>query len=278
MHEFLHDGTVIHTKLFYVLFRGKRRYYDVKPTYNIKKSIFEFEAYLYPPAMLLPSTWKRFGYTPDDVALTFERLDACFVWVLSLLLLAGKYEPEAASAGVRSTFQSPFTFLFISRKTVFDIFIASHMQYLNTVTKSVLCFERPDHRPLLPKVYIDKSTFIGLMNMVPDRCPSFCWTAVYPTAWDFKDIKMIPVSYDALNNLVYMVRIISKQVHESIPIKPKKCIVCLPVYVIIGDESYVLSEEACFVAQSSAPCAKRKTGIHNKKSSAAKKVKTEKKN
>ena len=47
MKEFLHDGTVIHTKIFYILMRGKRRYYETKPSANSKKSIFEFEEIIF---------------------------------------------------------------------------------------------------------------------------------------------------------------------------------------------------------------------------------------
>lgn len=278
MKEFLNDGTVIHTKIYYVLIRGKRRYYETKPVINLKKTIFEFEAYMYPPAMLLPSTWTRYGYTAGDVSLTFERLDACFVWGISLMLLAGTYEPEAAAAGVRSTFQSPFSFLFISRKTVFDVFLATQLNQLNSATQSILCFERPDHKPLLPKIYIDCSDFVNLMKMVPDRHPSFCWTAVYPSAWTFKDIQMVPVTYDEEHNLVYMVRILSRKVYDSITFKPKKCIITLPIHIIVDREEYVLSEEACFVAQTPFTNKKRRNASETEKLSAGKKKsKTEKK-
>jgi hypothetical protein len=249
MKEFLHDGTVIHTKIFYILMRGKRRYYETKPSANSKKSIFEFEAYMHPPAMLLPSTWLRYNYTPEDVSLTFERLDASFVWGISLMLLAGVYEPEAAAAGVRSTFQSPFHFLFISRKTVFDVFLSTQLEYLNKSSQSVLCYERLDHKPLLPKVYVDQADFISLRTMIPKRHPSFCWTVTYPEYYSFKDIKMVPVTYDDEHNLIYMVRIIEKSVYDAIPIKPKKCLMTLPVNVFVGSDHYILSEEACFFSQ-----------------------------
>ena len=40
MHEFLNEGTVIHTKIFYTLQRGKRHYKEKKPEKVNKKAIF----------------------------------------------------------------------------------------------------------------------------------------------------------------------------------------------------------------------------------------------
>ncbi len=45
-----------------------------------------------------------------------------------------------------------------------------------------------------------------------------------------------------------MVRAIKKSTYDSIPshVKPKLCVVTMPVIVSIANEDYVLTEEACF--------------------------------
>lgn len=85
--------------------------------------------------------------------------------------------------------------------------------------------------------------------MVPKRHPSFRWTCTYPCYYVYKDIRMVPVEYDKHNNLIYMVRVLTKEVYHSIPVKPKPCLVTLPVEVIVDSTHYVLSEEACFFSQ-----------------------------
>lgn len=252
MKEYLHDGTTIHTKIYYVLHRGKRQYTEKKPQpTTVKKTIFEFEAFMYPPLMLLPHTWKRYNYTIEDVVSTFDRMDASFVWGISLMLLAGTYEPEAASAGVRSTFQSPFTFLFISRKTVFDVFLSTqHDSIDKTSNRSVLCRERSDHRPLIPKIDVGLEVFNQLLKIVPKRHPSFIWHPIYPFYHVFKDIMLIPISYDKTNNLIYMNRIIEEDTYNLIPIQPKTCLITLPIKVTIEHKKYVVIEEACFFTSS----------------------------
>jgi len=249
MHEYLHDNLILHTRIFYTLQRGKRTYFQDIPE-NVKKtdSYFEFEAHLFPPLMLLPITWKRYGYTLEDVHSTYDKIDASYVWAISLLLLASVYEPESSSAGVRSTFQSMFAFLFISRKTVFDVFINSQTEFISKSKQSILCSERPDHKPLLPKSNVTRELFDYCKNVVPVRSPSFCWAPHYVKLIPFKDILLVPVEYDSTHNLVYMVRVVKKSVYDSMEIHPKLCVVTMPVTAFVGEEKteYVLLEEACF--------------------------------
>ena len=214
---------------------------------------FEFEAHLFPPLMLIPITWQRYGYTLEDVHNTYDKIDASYVWAISLLLLASSYEPEAAGAGVRSTFQSLFTFLFISRKTVFDVFVSSQTAYISKSNQSILCHVRDDHKPLLPLVPVTSELFQRCKARVPIRAPSFCWVPHYSELVHFSDITLVPVEYDPVNSLVYMVRVVKKTVYDEIPVKPKVCIVTLPVSALIGPakEEYILMEEACFFTVSS---------------------------
>jgi hypothetical protein len=270
MKELLHEGLIIHTRMFYVLQQGRRVYsedLETKAVGDDPDTWFEFEAYMFPPLLLLPTTWQRYGYTSEDVHLTYEKMDASYVWQVALLLMCGTYEPEAAAAGVRPTFQSPFAFNFISRKTVFDVFFAEQQNYISQKSAPVLCLERPDHRPPLPKVWVTADVFERALRLVPERHPSFCWSPRYPQLFPYKDITLVPVEFDELHHLVYMVRVVKKSVYEALPVKPKLCVVTLPVWVYVGAdtsgnngtngtrhevlqkiETYVMTEEACFFA------------------------------
>jgi hypothetical protein len=57
---------------------------------------------------------------------------------------------------------------------------------------------------------------------------------------------MIPISADIENNLIYMCRIITRELYESWPTKRKLCVITLPIYVQIQDKQYVILDEACF--------------------------------
>jgi len=251
MKEYLNEGLLLHTKIYYMLQRGKRIYTETKPEPEKQNdSWFEFEATIYPPLMLLPITWQRYGYTLEDVVSTYGEIDSHFIWQLSLMLLCGQYEPESASAGVRPTFQSLFTFLFISRKTVFDVFVSTQNQFISQKSGSILCHERFDHKPLLPKIIVPPEMFEEMKSMVPQRQPSFCWVQKYRKVIPFKDITLIPVEYDETNKLIYMVRAVTKAVYEAIEVKPKLCIVTLPIIILVNRQEYVLLEEACFFSLS----------------------------
>jgi len=123
------------------------------------------------------------------------------------------------------------------------------LQYIKPAEKyttSVLCVDRPDHRPLLPKMSIPQSDFYKLKHLVPNQHPSFQWTVHYPSAYPFKDILLVPVSFDQDLNLIYMCRIISKDIYDSWPLKRKPCAITQPIYVHIDKKQYVMVDEACF--------------------------------
>lgn len=250
---YTHQDLVLHAHVFYTLQRGKRVYtaHEPTPTEKAADAWFEFEADLFPPLMLMPKTWKRYNYTIEDVHNTYDKLDASYVWQLALMLLCGSYEPEAASAGVRPTFQSLFTFLFISRKAVFDVFIESQSAYISKRVGSSLCHERTDHKPLLPKVLVESSLWSTCLSMVPPARPSFRRLTHYDHFVTYKDIELVPVEYDEEHQLVYMVRVVPLRLYESLPVKPRLCIVTLPVLVATHrrpEDFYVLLDEACFWA------------------------------
>lgn len=277
MIEFLSEGTIIHSHVFYKLIKGSKRKYFNQPTEQWNQqndTFFEFDAYMYPPLMMTPLTWQRYNYTREDVLTTYSKMDAAYVWQMALMLLCGHCEPEAASAGVRHTYQSLFSFLFIARKSILDTFINTYKEYLtipdqhqqddekketntnNTNNnnnnhashhQSCLCHERSDHIPRLPKVQVHANFFEKAKQLIPERHPSFCWRPHYPCSFDYKDIEMIPVEYDPQNNLILMSRIVKEHVVQSMKVKPKHCVVTMPVNVLVNHEKYVMLEESCFI-------------------------------
>jgi hypothetical protein len=237
----------VHTRCFYTLNRGKRIFHKEAP--DSDDTVFEFECRMFPQLMLMPQTWQRYGYTLEDIVTTYDKNEASYAWQLALVLLSGKYEPDAITAGVRPIFQSLFTFLFMSRKHVFDALTTAYQSHISTQPGSILCHERDDHKPLLPKVTVTPELFSKVKALVPLRMPSFCHSASYPCTIPFKDIHMVPLEFDGCR--VLMVRVVRKPVYDAIPVKPKACIVTLPVVVTVTasdgiDEDYVMLDEACF--------------------------------
>jgi len=245
MKEYLHEGTVIHTNLYYTVENFKRVYIEQEPEFNPKKALFHFEAYLQPPLMCMPSAWDRYNFCKQDITSTYEKLDNSFTWQISLLLLYGIDKSELSGNGVESTFQSLFTFLFKKKKEV----LTNLLQYVKPNEKneaSVLCRERPDHRPLLPKIQILESDFESLKLIIPVKEPCFNRVVRYPSKYKFKDIFMIPMNFDEENNLIYMTRIIPKLTYDDWPIKRKPCVLTLPTIVNVEDSFYIVTDEACF--------------------------------
>lgn len=259
MKEYLHENTIIHTNVYYVVQNGKRVYSDQPPPFNRKQAVFHFDAYLQPPLLSLPHAWNRYNFSLQDVITTYDKLDTSYTWQVALLLLTGVHETESFATGVRATFQSLFTFLFISRKTMLNMLL-QYVKPNDANQTSVLCKERLDHRPFLPKVQVSLEDFYALKKQIPDRHPSFAHVATYANYYTFKDIRMIPTAFDEENSLVYMVRIITDETYKSWPITRKPCVLTLPVYVQIREQTYVLTDEACFFTMMSAtnPPTKRK--------------------
>lgn len=243
------ENMLIHSRACYVLQNGKRVYIETEKRVDTDDTWFEFEATMFPPLMLLPFAWKRYEYTIEDVYNTYEKLDASYMWQMALMLLCGQNEVESVSTGIRFTFQSLFTFLTISRKTVFTAMIDSQSGFICKRQGSSLCTERPDHRPLLPKIQVDQRQYDEACFMVPEHFPSFRRVTLYEKFVPFKDILMVPVEYDRQNDLVLMHRVVPKRVYDTLPVKPRVCAVTMDVIVksrATGDEPFIMVDEACF--------------------------------
>jgi hypothetical protein len=260
MIEFLFDGIVIHSRIFYILNKNKRQYFESYPL-QLKKDpvIFSFDAYMFPPLFLLPQTWKRYNYSLQDILTTCKCMNASYFWQLFVMTTRGKHEPESSAARIESSFKSLFSFNFKFR-TVVDDYIKHHSSWISnyedqqkTILKketnhypSVLCKEFNDHKPYLPKIPLSLTEFNSLKNLLPVREPSFLWVGTYAKYYTFKDIKLIPVKFCKKRKCLYLVRIITEKKYNSMPCKPKHCAITEMAVVIIDNIRYVLLEEACF--------------------------------
>jgi hypothetical protein len=213
---------------------------------------FTFEGIVYPPQHLLPSVWSRYAYSSSDIHETFNSLNASYVWQLAVVLLSHAHEPESVDTAVRATFKSAFNFTFVSKRTLIDA-LWRECAPLAAARVSILCRERPDHKPLLPKLTVTHATFDGLLALVAPRRPSFCWAPVYLRFYTYQTIEAIPLEHDPVHNLLLMARVVPRVVVDTLPVSLPLCAVNLPVYVWRGAAEYVVTEECFFLFSPSLP-------------------------
>lgn len=246
-----HDGLILHCRFSYAL-TSTTPHTRVKHCASEHDHEIEFESVYFPPLFLLPSTWARYEYNMQDIYDTYSKMDSSHVWMLSLLYQGEYTRPDVHCVGVRASFEHLFKFVFISRRNTFESFLKDLSVTTGldeTHRPSILCQERPDHKPLLPLVSTTLEVVRQMAAMAPERRPSFCYQVHYPRLHQFKDIWLAPLEYDPVHELVYMVRAVPKVLYDDMPVLPKPCPVTLPVVILVGPERepFVLLEEACFL-------------------------------
>lgn len=252
--EWSHDGLVVHQRVPYVLHRGKRLYHPTEP--RAHQARFEFEGTMYLQQFLSPHTWSRYSYTKEDVLHMFEgkhkcKLDPIYLIQMVLIVLFASTEAEALAAGVKATPMSPFCFVLgnnSSRKPLWDALWRLFPNCVRSSGPSALCHIRDDHKPLLPLVPVTSADWLAARKLVPERPPSLTWTVHYDTVAIVQDITYIPYECDHVHQLIEMVRVVPQTLYESLPVRPKLCMVTVPLTVTVGSqrEVYVMVEEACF--------------------------------
>ena len=248
-----HEGLNVHTVVTYYLNGNGKRIRSESPIET--HASYTFEVDLFPPLMLLPSTWKRYDYTLKDVENTLVAMrkpDPSHIWALALATMPWDCELDSITTGVRPTFSTLFGFLFVSCKSLLDRFVTTHTTKLGieNVGKDVLCLQRSDHKPCLPRVIVPDRHFARLLNELPSSLPHFLNMVHYSFAYKFKDVKLVPVEYDSKNELLYMTRVVRMDLYQTIPVLPPLCAITAPVKVTVGDTLYVLLDEACWFATS----------------------------
>ena len=256
-----HEGLNVHTAIRYCLNgSGRRVRAEQAPASH---ALYTLEIDLFPPLMLLPSTWKRYNYTVKDVettVLSMKKPEPSHLWALSLATMPWDCELDSITASVRPTFSTLFGFLFVSCKTLMDKYIHKHTAELQITNEypDVLCLERADHKPCLPRVEIPEKHMTKLLNEIPACKPHFLNTTHYSFAYKYKDIKLVPVEYDSKNEILCMTRVVRSDLYLSIPVLPPLCAATAPVRVLINGVEYVMLDESCwFAGDGNNPRAKR---------------------
>lgn len=241
-----HDGLVWHSKSRYQWKKGKRVPLGENETPS--GTWTEMRMTLFPSPMLVPHTWKRYGLTIDDGYRVFDKIDVAYLWQLVFMFLPEYEDCEVVTTAIRSTFQSMFQFLFISRRVLVSHFVDAHKKdfLLTGDAKPVLCLERNDHKPCLPNVVIpDWQEWVG---RIPAKPPSYLQVTHYEKARTGNGVLMVPVAMDP-HGRIQAQRIILKTVYDSIPVLPPLCAATAPCVVKLQsdpDQEYVLVHECCW--------------------------------
>jgi hypothetical protein len=222
---------------------------DVCPEHRAE---FTVEIRYSPPAHFQPQTWCRYRYNYDDIRATAQRLDSAVCWQMSMLYGFDQYDFYSVIVGVKPSYQSYRALSFISRRAMFDHFIQSLRLPISTHQKSILCHARPDHRPLLPLVYVSPEVFRAACMAVPAELPSLITRVQYQVVFPFRDVYLVPLAWDPTNRWVEMCRVVWQDHYERLIHPPTPAPISAPITVRIQDGIHhmfgtmVLTSESCF--------------------------------
>lgn len=215
------------------------------------ETVFEVSITMKPPSLLTPRAWYRYGLSLEDVKYIIESIDHYYIYQLACVLMGGPNEPSTLMNGINSTIRSHFEFIFPPMKTLFTVFtkfIAPWLVQLQKLSpkKCLLCKERMDHIPSLPKTVTKSLVWKAALKCVPEKSPTFRYMVHYPMGFDFADKTYVPIDFDAEHQMIYMCEAVPQSEYESWPCKAPLSVVTLPVYVTIRGEPYILSQDGIF--------------------------------
>jgi hypothetical protein len=221
-------------------------------TFAIGKGEIQVKASYIPQPMLNARMWRSFGYSKDDVLHTIDKLDPSSVWQAALMSNWKSFDTDLALTGIKTTFLGQYTLQFLARKQVVDMFLASCGGPAFTPKDSVLCKEKPEHKPLLPRVLISSEEFQEWGKQVPEHMPSFHHTYRYKDVYRRNTDMYVPVQLDANKQLIWMNRIVSEDEYQAWVIHPLSACLYMPPRVLLrldpcsADQSYRLMHDAFF--------------------------------
>jgi hypothetical protein len=201
-------------------------------------TVFEFRMDYFAPLLLSPKAWFRYDLTYSEVYKLFEKVDPHYIWTFNLLF----YHPSENFIDqnykcANHTYQSMFTLLFSTKKSLINSFIDKFKKDLKQENKVPHLYAKMKyHSPYLPIINVEEKTFQKIRECIPERFPSFRWTPIFKCIFRFKDIFVIPMEFNLSNSCILMARIISSEVYEKIWCKPKNCILSLPIHIIFSPE------------------------------------------
>lgn len=251
-----HNGNIIHNHYYYNWNNTVKKYYRTfhqAKQYNAitDETVFEIEITMKPPPLLCPRSWYRYGLSIEDIKYIIESIDHYYAYQLALTLMSGPNEPSTLMNGITSTIRSHFEFIFPPMKTLFNVFtrfINPWVGKLRSISekKCLLCKERMDHVPSLPKTVAKEQVWKYALKCVPDKPPTFRYRVTYPMGFDFVGKTYVPIEYDVEHNIIFMCEAVPREEYESWPCPVPQSVVTLPVYIMIRDEEYILSQDGIF--------------------------------
>jgi hypothetical protein len=246
--SFESDGQILKSTYNYTLIRSGRDYESKHEPQDRVKATFSVDMKLCVPSPLRYETWRRYQFTSDDVRHNISCMDEIYTLQLAMMLLnPTDYPPCTFLPSIRNTFQSMFSLLFVPRKIMQQALWNVLPNYYPLINgESVLCADKQEHHPILPKVGMHAYIIKKLLLCLPPRPPSFCWCAKLSFVFSFRGILMIPMKYDSKLDLLLMVRVIKRDVYENMTVRSKACVLNAPVFIISDHVEYVLTEESCF--------------------------------
>ncbi len=189
-----------------------------------------FSLFVKVPAFLSPWTFLRYRMNRNDIVATLEKWDTIYLLQMHLV-----YSQTVNPSETRK----------VLIETLIDKFALEHVFHARP--RSVLCTQRIEHRPLLPKVKVPRITWSYWAARVLPHPPGFQMEVNVEEGFQWRGIVLIPKEKD--DNFIYMARVIPQALFEAIRAQcpPKLCMMTLPVRVTIGSDPYVLTDEACFL-------------------------------
>jgi hypothetical protein len=133
---------------------------------------------------------------------------------------------------------------------MFERFIQELHLCVSPTQTPVLCYERPDHRPLLPLVRVSTATWNSARRAVPEHAPSLLHHCTYHYVFVFETIWLLPVTYDATHGLIEMVRVVAQSTYDDLPLSPKHCPMTVPLRATVSDTTHTIHTEVVFLDES----------------------------
>lgn len=240
---------------------------------------------------LQPSYWKHYNISIKELKTILSKLDASYIWQTLLYFFPDACIDAVNVKTVSTYLQSVYRFKFQQKSESIKIFlrcVSECPRYANlfrtdsSSSSSCLSDKRkmletsiPDHIPYLPIVYVNVQQFRGLVQTIcssslmngefMDQKTSLFRKLTYPSLFQYKFRKYVPLSYNSKKNYIELVRIISLNEEDNplIPSSyPDSNVVTMPTYCyvvkkqqqeqsetnsVVYEKYEMMYEEMCFV-------------------------------
>jgi len=258
-------GIVISTYERYIVTGKKRRHIAMDaPTtttpmngdsgivYEFKEAppnttVFHTECHLFPPMLLNPIAWDRYGYSKRDILKMYESSPASEVWQLSFMLSPKSMQLESSVCGVKPRLNDIFCFNYVARKTVFLNMLSHRLAFTKTQDNDTLCNENLPQGIYLPVVLLRNNLCKRMRSSVanvtypPNQIPNYSDKPLF----DILNARYLAIQKTG-NGGVKLCRVIPSSAYSNMECPPLYTPVNQPRQFRHTDILYVLTEECVF--------------------------------